>query len=97
AGMGIVMLARESGRPIVPAAIATSRFARLKNWDRTTIPLPFGRGIIAIGELIRVPKDADEAIMEALRQQVEREISAVERRAYRALGFTDGAGDKREA
>src|SRR6266513_5044669 len=43
AGLGIIMLARESGRPIMPFAMATSRFMRLNNWDRTTINLPFGR------------------------------------------------------
>src|ERR1700686_4736683 len=46
AGMGIIMLARESGRPIMPFAMATSRFIRLHNWDRTTINLPFGRGAL---------------------------------------------------
>ena len=46
AGMGIIMLARESGRPIMPFAMATSRFIRLNNWDSTTINLPFGRGRI---------------------------------------------------
>ena len=46
AGLGIIMLARESGRPIMPFAMATSRFIRLNNWDRTTINLPFGRGAL---------------------------------------------------
>jgi hypothetical protein len=46
AGLGVIMLARESGRPIMPFAMATSRFIRLKNWDRTTINLPFGRGAL---------------------------------------------------
>src|ERR1700712_3920724 len=45
-GMGIIMLARETGRPIMPLAMATSRFIRLHNWDRTTINLPFGRGAL---------------------------------------------------
>ena len=45
-GLGIVMLARESGRPIMPFAMVTSRFIRLKNWDSTTINLPFGRGAV---------------------------------------------------
>ena len=31
-GLGIIMLARESGRPIMPFAMVTSRFIRLKNW-----------------------------------------------------------------
>ena len=48
AGMGIVKLAQYSGRPIYPAAIASSRRKEFDNWDRTTINLPFGRvGIVA--------------------------------------------------
>ena len=44
AGLGIVLLARLSGRPIMPAAVATSRRKVLeKSWDKTTINLPFGR------------------------------------------------------
>ena len=45
-GLGIIMLARESGRPIMPFAMVTCRFIRLKNWDSTTINLPFGRGAV---------------------------------------------------
>jgi lysophospholipid acyltransferase (LPLAT)-like uncharacterized protein len=45
-GLGIIMLARESGRPIMPFAMATSRYIQLRNWDRTTINLPFGRGVV---------------------------------------------------
>ena len=59
AGLGIIMLARESGRPIMPFAMVTSRYWRLKNWDRTTINLPFGRGALVGGEIIMVPADAD--------------------------------------
>ncbi len=44
AGRGIILLARKSGRPIFPFALATSRFKRLDNWDRSSINLPFGRG-----------------------------------------------------
>ena len=69
AGLGIIMLARESGRPIMPFAMATSRFIRLNNWDRTTINLPFGRGALVGIENINVPPDADAATMEQLRAQ----------------------------
>ena len=58
-----------SGRPIYPVAIATSRRIVLDNWDRTTINLPFGRGALVAGEPIRVPRDADDATLEAARQQ----------------------------
>lgn len=89
AGLGIIMLARESGRPIVPVAIATSRFKRLNNWDRSVIHLPFGRGVMMGGDLIRVPPDADSATMETLRQQLEGELNALTRRAYAYVGRPD--------
>lgn len=86
AGLGIIMLARESGRPIMPFAMATSRFVRLNNWDRTTINLPFGRGALVGGDIIRVPPDADAAMMETLRAQLEATLNDVTRRAYAAVG-----------
>lgn len=86
AGLGIIMLARESGRPIMPFAMATSRYIRLNNWDRTTINLPFGRGALVGGEPIFVPADADSAAMEALRLQLEQTLNDVTERAYDAVG-----------
>ena len=89
AGLGIIMLARESGRPIMPVAIATTRFKRLKNWDRSVIHLPFGRGMMAASDLIYVPADADSDMMEQLRQQLETDLNAVTRYAYTAIGRPD--------
>ena len=86
AGLGIIMLARESGRPIMPFAMATSRYIQLNNWDRTTINLPFGRGVLIGGEPIVVPPDADSATMEALRLQLEQTLNDVTERAYVAVG-----------
>lgn len=89
AGLGIIMLARESGRPILPVAIATSRFKRLNNWDRSVIHLPFGRGVIAAGELIWVPRDADSETMQALRAELEAQLNAITSRAYECVGRPD--------
>ncbi|CAN5369246.1 lysophospholipid acyltransferase family protein [soil metagenome] len=89
AGLGIIMLARESGRPILPVAIATSRFKRLNNWDRSVIHLPFGRGIMAAGELVRVPRDADNEAMQTLRAELEARLNAVTRHAYECVGHPD--------
>lgn len=86
AGLGIIMLARESGRPIAPFAIATSRFFRLANWDRTTVNLPFGRGAMVLGDLIHVPPNADAALMETLRTRLESALNEVTQRAYAAVG-----------
>jgi lysophospholipid acyltransferase (LPLAT)-like uncharacterized protein len=92
AGLGIIMLARESGRPIMPFAMATSRFIRLDNWDRTTINLPFGRGVLMGNEPILVPPDADAETMENLRAQLEAHLNEATRRAYAKVGRPEEAG-----
>ncbi len=86
AGMGVIMLARETGRPILPFAMVTSRFLRLKNWDSTTINLPFGRGAVVGIDTVVVPADADAETMERLRQQVETYLNEATRRAYDQIG-----------
>jgi 3-deoxy-D-manno-octulosonic-acid transferase len=52
AGMGIVMMARLSGRPIVPCAAATSRFKSLNTWSRMTINLPGSKLAYVAGDPI---------------------------------------------
>ena len=82
AGLGIVKLASASGRPIYPIAIATRRRIELKNWDRTAINLPFGRGGGVAGAPLRVPPDADEAALEQARRTLEIALDAATARAY---------------
>ena len=91
AGLGIIMLARESGRPIMPFAMVTSRYWRLRNWDRTTINLPFGRGALVGGEIIMVPPDADAEKMEELRARLEATLNDAMARAYVQVGRPEGA------
>lgn len=89
AGMGIITLAKLSGRPIVPIALNTSRRKVLeKTWDKTTINLPFGRSAIFFGEPIHVARDADDAEMERKRRQLTDALNAV---AARAIKVADGA------
>jgi lysophospholipid acyltransferase (LPLAT)-like uncharacterized protein len=92
AGRGVIMLARESGRPIFPFALATSRFKRLDNWDRSVISLPFGRGAMVTNDPIYVPSDADDATVEAYRVRLETELGELTRRAYAAVGREDSHG-----
>lgn len=87
AGLGIVMLARRSGRPIVPLAVASSRRAVLSRaWDRTTLNLPFGRSAICMGEAIRVPADADHEMLESARKTLQNELGRITLRAYELTG-----------
>jgi lysophospholipid acyltransferase (LPLAT)-like uncharacterized protein len=82
AGLGIVKLASESGRPIFPVALATSRRIVLDNWDRSEINLPFSYGAVAVSEPIRVPADADADALEAARAALEQALNAVTERAH---------------
>ena len=92
AGLGIIMLARETGRPIMPFAMATSRYWRLRNWDRTTINLPFGRGALVGGEMINVPPDASPELMEELRARLEVTLNDATDRAYAKIDRAKRAG-----
>ncbi|TIR67965.1 MAG: hypothetical protein E5X18_25440, partial [Mesorhizobium sp.] len=86
AGLGIVLLARLSGRPILPSAIATSRRKVLeKSWDKTTINLPFGRSAVIVGQPVFVPANADDAEMERKRQEVTASLNAATAEAYRLV------------
>jgi lysophospholipid acyltransferase (LPLAT)-like uncharacterized protein len=95
AGLGIIKLASESGRPIFPVALATSRRIVLNNWDRSEVNLPFSRGAIVVGEPIRVPAAANAATLEAARGALERALNACTERAHaivdrRNLSIADG-------
>ncbi|MTD95523.1 DUF374 domain-containing protein [Hyphomicrobium sp. xq] len=86
AGMGIVMMARLSGRPIVPCAAATSRFKSLNTWSRMTINLPGSKLAYVAGDPIWVPPDAGETELEVARVQLERALNAATVRAYEIAG-----------
>ena len=86
AGLGIVTLARLSGRPIVPVAVATSNMIQLSTWDCAAINLPFSRGAFVVGDLVHVPEDADKAMMEAKRLEVQNALDAAHRTAYGMVG-----------
>src|SRR6266702_4077545 len=88
AGRGIVMLARASGRPILPVAVVTSRRIELDNWERSAINLPFGRGAMVLGDPIRVPEVDGEAL-EVYRKQVEDGVNAVTNRGYELVDRRD--------
>ena len=95
AGRGIVTLARLSRRPIYPLAVVTSRRITLGNWDRTSIGLPFGRGIGAIGSPVWVACDADANAAETARRAVEAGLDEVHQRAYALVSSRDPGAELR--
>ncbi len=86
-GLGIVTLALHSGRPIVPVAVATRHFIELDNWDKTRIPLPFGRGSVAVGQPVYVMSDENDPDLQAARSEVEKEMNRAQHTADRLAGI----------
>ena len=82
AGLGIIKLAAESGRPIFPVALTTSRRIVLDNWDRSEINLPLSHGAIVVGEAVRVPAEADAHALETARATLENTLNAATERAH---------------
>jgi 3-deoxy-D-manno-octulosonic-acid transferase len=85
AGDGIVTLARLSGRPIMPLAVASSRFLTFNSWSRMTVNLPWSKLVSVIGEPIFVPAET-EGEHARYRQQVEDALNQVTERAYALCG-----------
>jgi lysophospholipid acyltransferase (LPLAT)-like uncharacterized protein len=97
AGMGIVTLAKLSGRPIVPTAVVLSRRIQFNSWDRATLGLPFSRAIVVAGNLIRVASDADDAALERARLLVQDGLDEAHRRGYAMVGAADPGAHLRMA
>ena len=82
AGLGVVMVARQSGRPILPLAIATSRYIAFDTWSRMTVNLPWSDLGFAVGDAVRVSRDATPDDLEACRRAVEESLNAATKLAY---------------
>jgi len=85
-GPGIVMISSRSGRPIVPLAVASSRYWSAKSWSRMTINLPFSKIGIAMGPPIYVPSDIRAEDFKRYQRQVEAAFNEVTARAYALAG-----------
>ena len=83
AAQGVAQIAGLSGVPVLPIGVQTSRRRTLSTWDRTIVPLPFGRGVIVCGAPFEVPRENWEAwlpiiaaALTAVAEQADAECSA---------------------
>jgi lysophospholipid acyltransferase (LPLAT)-like uncharacterized protein len=68
---GAVILARETGSPIVVLTVAARPHLRLFNWDRMWMPLPLSKIVYFFTGPFWVPKDASDMQLEAIRTTIE--------------------------
>lgn len=75
AQIGAVYLAKQSGVPVSTFAFDADKKWVLKSWDGHIIPKPFSKGVFLWGKDITVPDDADEAVLEKKRLELENELN----------------------
>jgi lysophospholipid acyltransferase (LPLAT)-like uncharacterized protein len=81
AKLGSVLLAKKTGNPIVPVTAVSERYWTLPSWDSFRIPKPFTRARVYVGPPVRVPADAGDGALEAKREELQRTLEDLERRA----------------
>ena len=74
---GVVTLARISGAPVVPLALAASAEWRARSWDGFRVPKPFTRCIVRFGDPLRVARRQEREADESPRKEIEAALRAV--------------------
>lgn len=83
---GALLLASKTGAPILPIAVAADRYWAFRSWDRTILPKPFARIVLAYGEPLTVPAECGGAELEPLRLAVEQRLNRLYVSVWRAAG-----------
>jgi hypothetical protein len=81
---GVVEVARQTGAAIIPITTASSRRRVFASWDAFELPAPFARVVVRYGEPVMVDAEADRAVMETRRLEVERALERITVEADRA-------------
>lgn len=69
---GIVRLTQKAGVPLLPAGVAVSRpYVFEKSWNKTYLPLPFGRQVFFFGKPLSFGPEKDARALEDYCRQVE--------------------------
>ncbi|HMK37442.1 MAG TPA: lysophospholipid acyltransferase family protein [Desulfomonilaceae bacterium] len=79
--MGIVIVARETGQPVVPLVSWATRQIQFKSWDSMILPLPFSTIVMAWGKPTMVPQGLGNEDYEKLREDIEQSMLQASRQA----------------
>ncbi len=86
AAPGAIYLAKLSGCPLIPVAVATRRRKVLNSWDRFIVNWPFGGGACVWGDPIYIPKNADASAVLEYSEQLGRALRQVSDKADALCG-----------
>ncbi len=78
AKMGAVLLAKKTGAPVLPFTVNAAHHYAAPSWDRLQVPRPFTRARVRIAQPIYVSADADDATLNAKRDELQRALDALD-------------------
>jgi lysophospholipid acyltransferase (LPLAT)-like uncharacterized protein len=73
--IGVIELAKRTGRPIVPVTFGASRGIFFKTWDRFLLPYPFSKGVYIYGDPVYVNPHGDRVHLEERRIILEKRLN----------------------
>ncbi|MGA8832098.1 MAG: lysophospholipid acyltransferase family protein [Desulfomonilaceae bacterium] len=76
--IGIVVVAKETGQPVVPFVSWATRKIQFHSWDSMMLPLPFSTIVMAFGKPVEVLPSLSNEEYEDIRQEIEKEMLRVQ-------------------
>ena len=74
---GIIILARETGYPVLPFSFSARKIKIFASWDRFILPYPFTKCLGIYGKPFFVPKDAGKDDLMRYRNLLEKELNCL--------------------
>lgn len=79
--IGIVVVAKETGQPVVPLVSWATKKIQFHSWDSMILPLPFSTIVMAFGKPTMVPQGLSKEEYEDLRIEIEKEMLQIQEQA----------------
>jgi lysophospholipid acyltransferase (LPLAT)-like uncharacterized protein len=77
---GVVIVARDTGSPVLPVVAIANRYWEFNSWDRFKIPKPFAKIIMLYGEPISIESGASNERVDEVCAQVTESLKALEQK-----------------
>lgn len=82
---GVILSSRIGSAPMLPLACAASAAWTFDTWDHFTLPKPFARIVVAVGEPVPVPPRATTEELELLRMRMQNAVNSLAEESKNAL------------
>ena len=76
--VGVVLIAQQTGAPILPVVGIANRYWQFNSWDKFKIPKPFAKIVMLYGAPIQVAADASPEKINEICDQVSEELKKLE-------------------